>query len=235
MDFTKFVAMLENSGVFFPTGRNLKAQDPFEGSYPRANHALRPAIYEKGYASVPAPEGGAAMGREFARLLTAELQKAPNFMLVSCWHWNQHESAAMWRLYAKSNEAIAIRTRLCRLQEELTQHDRIILGLVSYVDYAQDFAREGNIYDGFMSKRKSFEHERELRAVYMADSTEEGQATSEGGRWFNVDLNNLVEEVYVAPTAPPWFKKLVEACLARYDLPDVVVRQSSLDDSNPVY
>jgi len=29
---------------------------------------------------------------------------------ISCWHYNLTESGAMWRLYLKSNEGIAIRT-----------------------------------------------------------------------------------------------------------------------------
>jgi len=42
MDFTKFVSMLENKGLFFPSADNLG--DPFEGSFSAVNKKLRPLI-----------------------------------------------------------------------------------------------------------------------------------------------------------------------------------------------
>ena len=45
MDFTKFVSMLENGGLFFCRADLLG--DPFEGSFARANEELRPIIYEE--------------------------------------------------------------------------------------------------------------------------------------------------------------------------------------------
>ena len=34
---------------------------------------------------------------------------------VNCWHINEHESAAMWDLYLKSNEGIAIQSTYQKL------------------------------------------------------------------------------------------------------------------------
>ena len=31
-------------------------------------------------------------------------------MLINCWHESDHESAAMWKLYAKDDNGIAIKT-----------------------------------------------------------------------------------------------------------------------------
>jgi len=45
MDFTKFVSILENKGLFFPTADNLG--DPFEGSFSIVNQKLRPLIYKQ--------------------------------------------------------------------------------------------------------------------------------------------------------------------------------------------
>jgi len=43
MDFTKFISMLERRGFFLPMVAKL--DDPFEGSYARANEVLRPLVY----------------------------------------------------------------------------------------------------------------------------------------------------------------------------------------------
>ena len=44
----------------------------------------------------------------------------------------------------------------------------------------------------------------------------------------NVDLNKIVETVFVAPTCPSWFRVLVEQVCVGYGL-DAKVVQSSLD------
>ena len=44
MDFTKFISLLENKGLFFPV--IAKLQDPFEGSFARGNEVLRPMVYK---------------------------------------------------------------------------------------------------------------------------------------------------------------------------------------------
>jgi hypothetical protein len=43
MDFTKFISMFENGGLYLPMVAKL--DDPFEGSYARGNEALRPLVY----------------------------------------------------------------------------------------------------------------------------------------------------------------------------------------------
>jgi hypothetical protein len=43
LDFTKFVSMLENGGLFFPTVAKL--HDPFEGSFAKGNEVLRDKVY----------------------------------------------------------------------------------------------------------------------------------------------------------------------------------------------
>jgi hypothetical protein len=81
-------------------------------------------------------------------------------------------------------------------------------------------------------ERKSYEHEKEIRAVIervdelVASNSEATTKT----RHIALDLDLLIQDVYVAPTAPPWFRELVQAVLNTYGLKRVV-RQSSLDES----
>ena len=95
MDFTKFVSMLENGALFLPMVAKL--DDPFEGSYARGNETLRPLVYRH----LPSAFGLTA-GEMVLRLRGS--------VAASCWHSNEQESAAMWRLYAQSNEAVCIQT-----------------------------------------------------------------------------------------------------------------------------
>ena len=91
MDFTKFVSMLERSALFFARADCLG--DPFEGSYSRGNERLRPTVYKDAPQEVLAYM--ASNGAEFTRILR-------KWTFISCWHMNQGESAAMWKLYAKT-------------------------------------------------------------------------------------------------------------------------------------
>jgi hypothetical protein len=83
----------------------------------------------------------------------------------------------------------------------------------------------------FFHKRKSFEHEREVRAVYH--EPEAASSGSYGGVYVPLDLNNLIEKIYICPTAPVWFAELVSSLCTTYNLNKEVV-QSSLF-SGPIY
>jgi hypothetical protein len=49
-----------------------------------------------------------------------------------------------------------------------------------------------------------------------------------------VDLDRLIEALYVSPVAPAWFLELVRSIVARYGLSRDLVRQSQLAGA-PVY
>lgn len=225
MDFTKFVSILENKGIFFPRADNLG--DPFEGSVSIANQKLRPFIYKHTELFPDDSHTG-----ELIRQLR-------EWVVISCWHINNHESAGMWNLYAKSEEAICIQSTYKRLCSCLPEKSRI--GLVRYVDYGSEWIPESNLLAPFMYKRKSFEHEKELRAVInlramdksglrLSDIEEEPPT---GGIWVPTDLNTLIEKVYVAPYAPKWFGELIKNVVKTYGLDKPVIK-SSLDDE-PIF
>jgi hypothetical protein len=75
-----------------------------------------------------------------------------------------------------------------------------------------------------------FEHERELRAVScdVPSATTGNYAPPECGEWRSVDLDALIDVVYIAPNAPRWFAELVENVSKKYDL-QKPVKHSSLD------
>lgn len=52
-------------------------------------------------------------------LQALEQVQAQDWMYISCWHMNEYESAAMWKLYAKSSDAIAIQTTFQKLCESI--------------------------------------------------------------------------------------------------------------------
>jgi hypothetical protein len=128
---------------------------------------------------------------------------------------------------------------------QITQRGLVYLGEVEYIDLATEaISRLGYRLPPFMYKRKSFEHEHEVRAVILTSPYPEkvgGQPftpkeiTSKVMGWpVKVSLEDLLERVYIAPTAPDWFYRAVEAVTRKYGLTHKVI-PSSLDETPPPY
>jgi hypothetical protein len=144
------------------------------------------------------------------------------YMAVNCWHLNDHESAAMWRLYLKSNEGIAIQSTYGRLKDCFRAvQEPIHIGKVEYLDYYSAAIQPGNYFTPFVSKRISFEHEREVRALLhrppiVNHRTDFSVETIQGGVPVPVDITTLIEKICVAPTAPVWTTQLVRSVISQY-------------------
>ncbi len=227
MNFTKFVAMLEKRGLFFARARQL--DDSFEGSYSRANEVLRPQVYTQAGLS---PEQQKHLFGQF-KVFTEQVR---SWVLVNCWHMNEGESAAMWKLYTATNESACIQSTYYRLRDVLPASD-FVVSVVHYIDYATEWLPEGNLMYPYVHKRRSFAHERELRALRFdpppavlkgEGSPDFAADPPDAGVWQPVDLSKLIERVYVAPAAPRWFRDLVASVVKRYDL-DLPIHQSDLD------
>lgn len=227
MDFTKFVSILETSTLFFPTPDQLN--DPYEGywSVPTLNEFL---AGDSEYTDVP-------MSRD---VIKSQVEHSRTEIGVSCWHINEHESAAMWKLYLMSYEGIAIRSTVGHfvdVLEQSTQHN-VYAGKVKYIDYETEQIHQPLSFNTFMTKRTCFEHERELRAIALQMKTDENGRRSwtdepikNQGISIPIDVKALIECVYVAPHSPRWFQSLVEKLLLRYGVNDVPVNRSELYDA----
>lgn len=226
MDFTKFVWTLEKQALWFSRADQLG--DRFEGSFTRVNLATRREFWGERY------EGPLALALE------EQWREGPLYHFINSWHMNEHESAAMWRLYLKSDEGIAIRSTYKRLRDSTVNFPGLPINLltVKYLDYETEGAiPENEPLAPFAFKRKTFEHERELRAVMQAVdyllAVKTGATMPKLGWVVEVPLGTLIERVYVAPTTAEWVRETVEAVTRKYGL-DVEVRRSDLS-RDPVY
>lgn len=225
--------MLDRQCLFF--ARATLLGDPFEASstkmmvagreYMRANRATDPAL--AAYKDLP---------ETFFTQMGDTYKKMVQNYLVSCWHMNEHESAAMWRAYSSSNEAVCIRSTYRRLRLCLPQY--VMVGEVNYIDYDTGGFSIGNMLNFIMHKRLSFAHERELRAIFWEmigypEAQHHKPQIEPSGLAIKVDIPALIESVYVSPTAAPWFANLVGAMTTKcgFALP---VRQSALSEA-PLY
>lgn len=231
MDFTKFVCMLERKALYFP--RIDMLGDPFECSLSRIARESR--AWHLNMLSLRKAVNGTELERSVATVREWERKR----VFASCWHMGDYESDAMWKLYANTDEAVAVQSTYSRLQHSLdtsadTSARSYRIGKVTYLDYDSDEwpAPEEDMVWRAMTKRKGFEHEREVRAVLVDEPKPGTRVDSDAtypeiGKTVAVNLTDLVVAVYVAPFSREWFKKLVEDVLNRYRV-DVPVQQSSL-------
>ena len=165
MDFTKYVAFLESSSLYFARADRL--EDPFEGSYSRPNVEMRPTVFKNW--GIP---------DDVADMVARSNKRFRHWTYVNCWHMNEHESAAMWKLYATSGHAVAIKSSFARLCEVLP--GQTFVGLVHYIDYQKEWMPEGNMLLPFMCKRLSFKHEQDVRGLIQGHPEGAGEEAWKG-------------------------------------------------------
>ena len=214
MDFTKFVSLLDTNALFFCRADHFA--DAWEGAHTVENVKFRPVLW----AGI---EEDAAKIKE----VTAEIYRSARMhTFMNCWHLNEVESAAMWKLYVSHNEGIAIQSTYERLttsfEGDESEMFRVSVGTVKYLDYEHEMFPDGNTLLPFFHKRLSFEHERELRAIVQPITAGSGPLGNikpiADGLLIDVNLQTLIENIYVAPTCEPWFVDLVKNIAIKYGI-----------------
>jgi len=230
MDLAKLLSLLDREALFF--ARADKLGDPFEGSTTHAAAAAEEAVLRSTGMS---DESLATLRRG----LSASFQAFPKWTYINCWHMNDGESAAMWSQYLRTGEGVAVQSTFRRLTESIGQDEPVYVGMVQYVDYQEDEIPPGNVFYRYTHKRRSFEHEHEVRAVLQAPVLkEEGGLDLEAepyevGRYVTVALRMLVERIRVAPSSPTWFLETVRSAVHRFGF-DIDVGRSDMD-ADPVF
>jgi hypothetical protein len=243
MDFPKFVDLLDDSALFFC--RADKLGDPFEGSYTKPLANKLPGKDDEFFQFINDKEAALQMKMQSLKRESQVRQWFSTFTFVNCWHLSENESAAMWRLYLKSGEGVAIKSTFNKLKDcFFFERHEINIGMVEYVDYDNYEWPLDNYFYPFLHKRKSFEHEKELRAIIAEfprvkeieikpgvkmRTSNLSRPPFRNGIKAKVDLDMLINEIYLAPTSPKWQYRLIKSLLRKYKL-DKEVYRSKLDD-----
>jgi hypothetical protein len=237
MDYPKFISLLDKRGLFFA---KVKAfDDPYEGTMPKCNQT---ESYHDDK-DTPPPD-----------ITEAELERRRPTALINSWHINNYESAAMWDLYSKRNAGIAIQSTYQRLSKSLDTNDEdtVYIGKVMYIDFDIKWIKVDNIYKLFLIKRKSFEHEQELRAIIDLPANDSGDKVvekgfrvgqsfigpdrkpvnrstlTEWGKYVSINLEVLIEKIYVAPLAPDYFYEAATSVAQKFGVDKNLFLKSDL-------
>jgi hypothetical protein len=148
-------------------------------------------------------------------------------VVISSWHINEYESFAMWQIFTKNNEGLAIQSTIGRLKEALQPENRIeqYIGNVNYIDYKKEYIPFDDAFFPFLFKRKSFQYEREVRII--SDVSTKNISVNDGLK-INVDLSQLIEKIYIHPKSENWYKKLVIELVSKLNF-NIEIEKSDLE------
>ncbi|MBP6040010.1 MAG: hypothetical protein KA523_07420 [Flavobacterium sp.] len=207
LDLSKFLDMLMSQQLFM--SRSDKFEDQYEGTFSEPTFEEIKKI--------------AANNPKFLDYYKSHREK----VVISSWHINEYESFAMWQIFTKNNEGLAIQSTIGRLKEALRPENRIeqYIGNVNYIDYKKEYIPFDDTFFPFLFKRKSFQYEREVRII--SDVSAQNISVNEGLK-INVDLNQLIEKIYIHPKSENWYKKLVIELVSKLDF-KIEIEKSDLE------
>jgi len=177
MDLSRFLRLLQQRALYFC--RLDSFDDPYEGYFtePTANafDLFVAAILDAGpmrpdsrsfinivHTPGQMPLNDGTLRERFADILQSVKVLRLRFF-VNCWHINEEESHAMWRLYTALDEAVCIKTTYQNPGHQLPPE--CSFGCVRYENYRTHLMSLRNDFEPVMHKRESYRHEREARAV----------------------------------------------------------------------
>jgi len=188
LDLSKFLDLLMSEKLFM--SRSDKFEDQYEGTF------SEPTFEEIKKLSIDNPD--------FLNYYKTHREK----VAISSWHINEYESFAMWQIFTQNSEGLAIQSTIGRLQESLAPETNFnqYIGEVNYIDYKKEHIPFDDMFFPFLFKRKSFQYEGEVRII--TDIGESEIKINEGLK-INVDINQLIEKIYIHPKSENWYKNLV--------------------------
>ena len=220
LSFTKLFSLVATKTLFF--SRAVTLADTFEGSYSKSSFESWPV------SNIPEEKQ-----KEYALIH----KHSRELTYINSWHMSEYESEAMWKLFSKNEEeGIALQSTLKRLNECFTNYpEDVYIGQVDYIDYQSHHIPGDKLFRPFLHKRKSFEHEKEVRAIISKFSKEgkKQKRVYDSGVYVPIALDVLIEKVYISPISSKWFHDLVHSVLDKYKTPKKVV-QSNLNEG-PIY
>lgn len=212
MDFANFESLIKDESLFFC--RADKFDDKWEGIFPK-KMIERFELKKKQFLSDE--------GDKFSHC-DWHIKKEARSHLINCWHANNNESFAMWKIYTKDNHpSIAIQSTLGRLKDCLEANsERIWIGEVEYIDF-REWEPTNRFFNAdipntlvtFFLKWHYFQFENEIRAVINKAFIEH---QAEKGILVKVNICNLIECIYMSQDCKKEDELRIDAILREKNL-----------------
>ena len=207
LDLSKFLDLLLSRKLFM--SRSDKFEDQYEGTF------SEPTYEEIKKLAINNPD--------FLDYYKTHREK----VAISSWHINEYESFAMWQIFTQNSEGLAIQSTIGRLQKALEPEKNLkqYIGQVNYIDYKKEYIPFDDMFFPFLFKRKSFQYEREVRII---SDTSDTKININDGIKINVDINQLIDKIYIHPKSENWYKNLVIQLVSKLGF-NIEIEKSDLE------
>jgi len=201
MSFARFVWLLQKKRLWL--SRSDLLGDPWEIAL--AGDQLAHVISRHPPRDIlsPEPHEGA---RERSERITKEWRRRT---YVNCWSASKHESDALWRIYCRSVEGVAIQTTFAELRDSV---EPCALFRVTY-DIPGKRKVTPTLSDLVSKKRPMFEYEHEVRVVHFDDAEPPLEIPGYPLGW---DSEKNLESIRVHPEADDSFMETVRGVVGQY-------------------
>ncbi len=231
INLAKFADLIQTKTLFFTRADFLREMDKHEGRYlTNFSHQLNEMLSKK---IIQLPDNF-PMPVEMHLSLQAQMdtyneQKAIKQNFINCWHMSEFENFAMWKIYSELF-GVSIQSTYQRLCDSFigdkwnfyNEKSKIYIGEVIYIDRNRSVIPQNFGFWPYMHKSIEFLYEHELRCIIW-DIENQNENMK-----IKVNLDNLIDKIYISPFAPPWFKSTVEDLCKTYGVSPQKVHQSNL-------
>lgn len=204
----KFLDLLVTQELFFSNAA--KMSDRYEGLIPKRNQDyLLKSLKNTGLSLHDAEIE--------SQIRLREVNALKELTLLNCWTINQSESYALWKIYlGGSKSGVAIKSTVSKLKRAIekgndTFKEDIFMSKVKYTDFIKD--EPENRFNVITTKNRFYDYENELRLFIFHYPKSEGQISTpyniSTGRRMKIDINELIDEIYLSPFVGKWFDKTI--------------------------
>lgn len=229
----KFIDLLHSRTLFFTRADLLREEDKSEGSsLTNADLAAIKFFDELSKRNIRIPHQN--LSDTSINDLMAASQKTHEVSeellikkyFINCWHMNEHESFAMWKIYSEPF-GVCIQSTYNSLTRSFNDPEynfhkqpKIYAGEVKYIDWDSDSIPRDNGFWPVMHKKREFKYEDELRCIVW----EHNKNIVKVG----VDLEQLIHNIHINPYTPPWFHDVIFSLCEKYGVSANKIIQSRL-------
>lgn len=155
------------------------------------------------------------------------LQMYTNFVMgcaISCWHANETESVAMWKLYTTGDDGVAISTTVGKLMSSLTpkgiQDTRFNVGQVKYINHDANIVTETpperqTSLQSLFHKSREYAHEQEVRIVVVMPQNKPYPRSELD---FPLTSLSFIEQIIISPRFPTWALPALQASISQFGI-----------------
>lgn len=251
MSLDKLIDLLATRKLYLSPLRSLRERDPFEGYMPRVAIGALASVFSKQLRELEEARNKLPASASKPKLAALDekidqirvdvpkiMESVAEATVVNCWHESESESEAMWRLYSDSGKGIAIVTHVESLQcalLPLPEEHSLYLSAIKYLDFDSTQLQPNDcVVDGHVApliKRKSYQHEREVRLFTTPlTGSEDMLRVTPAAVLIPVNIHALIEEVWISPFASEPFISSTRVIARAFEIDQAIVRQSPLLD-----